>query len=70
MCSRCTRKDFNNGLNEIRGKTHKTISKKCLQKDTFIYRNGVNMREKEDVMICYPKEEIVKLSKLMSLSLG
>ena len=70
MCSRCTRKDLNNGLNEMRGKTHRTISKKCIQKDTFFYKNGVNMRVKEDVMIHYPKEEIVKLNKLTSLSLG
>ena len=70
MCFRCTSKDLNNGLNETRGKTHRTINKKCITKDTFIYRNGVNMRDKEDVMIRYPKEEIVKLSKLMNLSVG
>ena len=51
------------GLNEMREKTHRTISKKCIQ-DTFIYRNGLNIRDREDVMTWYPKEEIVKLSKL------
>ena len=64
MCSRFTSKDLNNGLNETRGKTHRTISKKCIKKDTFNYRNGVNMRDREDVMTCYLKEKIVKLSKL------
>ena len=64
MCSRCTSKDLNNDLNEKREKTHRTISKKCIQKNTFIYRYDVNMRDREDVMTCYPKEEIVKLIKL------
>ena len=64
MCLRCTPANLNNGLNEKRRKAHGTICKKRIQKDTSIYRNGVNMRDREDVMTCYPKEKIVKLSKL------
>ena len=64
MCFKYTPKDLNNDLNEKRRKAHGTIYKKSIQKDKSIYRNGVNVRDRENVITYHPKENIVKLNKL------
>jgi len=60
----CTPKNLNNGQNEKRRKTNRTISNESIHKDTSLQRNSVDMRDKEDVVTRNPKEDVVKLSKL------
>ena len=54
--------DLNDGLNEKRGKVNGTTSNKSVLEDTPIYRNGMNMRDRKDVMASNPKNHVVKLS--------
>ena len=54
--------DLNDGLNEKRGKSNGTTSNKSVLEDTPIYRNGMNMRDRKDVMASNPKNHVVKLS--------
>ena len=46
-------------------KTHRSISHKDIQKCTSLNRNGVQMRDRPNKMTRNPKEQIIKLSKLM-----
>lgn len=52
--------DLNNGLKEKRGKTYGSTSE-SVQEDTFIYRNGIHMKNRKDVMESNPKHYVVKL---------
>ena len=53
--------DLNIDLNEKRGKTYGTTSKESVQEDTSIYRNGIHMKNRKNVMASNPKHYVVKL---------
>ena len=55
---------LSNGLNKKRRKTHGPICAKGIQKSTSVQMNGMNVRDRKDVMTSYPKEKIVKLNQL------
>ena len=52
---------FHNGFNEKGRKTNGTIGDEGIKKETPLYRNCMDMRDREDVVISYPKEDIIKL---------
>ena len=60
MCLRFTSIHLNNGLNKKGRKTHGPICDKSINKSTSVQRDGVNVRDRKDVMTCYPKEKTVK----------
>ena len=64
MCLEFTPIHLNNSLNKKERKTHGPICDKSIQKSTSIQRDGVNVRDRKDVMTSYPKEKIVNLSQL------
>ena len=49
-------------LNEKGRKTNRGINDEGIQKETSIYRNSMDMGDREDVVTSYPKEDIIKLS--------
>ena len=49
-------------LNEKGRKTNGGISDEGVQKERPLYRNSMDMRDGEDVVTSYPKEDIIKLS--------
>ena len=51
-----------NGFNEKGRKTNGTISDEGVKKETPIYRDCTDMRDRENVVTSYPKEDIIKLS--------
>ena len=51
-----------NGFNEKVRKTNGTIGDEGVKKETPVYRNCMDMRDREDVVTSYPKEDIIKLS--------
>ena len=53
---------LHNGFNEKGRKTNGTIDDEGVKKETPIYRDCMDMRDREDVVTSYPKEDIVKLS--------
>ena len=53
---------LHNGFNEKGRKTNGTINHKGIKKETRVYRDCMDMRDREDVVTSYPKEDIVKLS--------
>ena len=53
---------LHNGFNEKGRKTNGTISDEGVKKETPVYRDCMDMRDREDVVTSYPKEDIIKLS--------
>ena len=53
---------LHNGFNEKGRKTNGTIDDKGVKKETPVYRDCMNMRDREDVVTSYPREDIIKLS--------
>ena len=53
---------LHNGFNEKGRKTNGTIDDKGVKKETPVYRDCMDMRDREDVVTSYPKEDIIKLS--------
>ena len=51
-----------NGFNEKGRKTNGTIDDEGVKKETPVYRDCMDMRDREDVVTRYPKEDIIKLS--------
>ena len=51
-----------NGFNEKGRKINETIGDEGIKKETLVYRDGMDMRVREDVVTSYPKENIIKLS--------
>ena len=52
------------GFNEKGRKTNGTIGDKGVKKETPVYRDCMDMRDRENVVTSYPKEDIIKLSQL------
>ena len=50
-----------NGFNEKGRKTNGTIGDEGVKKETPIYRDCMDMRDREDVVTSYPKEDIIML---------
>ena len=46
-------------------KTNGTIGDKGVKKETTVYRDCMDMRDRENVVTSYPEEDIVKLSQLI-----
>ena len=55
---------LHNGFNEMGRKTNVTIGDEGVKQDTTVYRDCMDMRDKENVVTSYPKEDIIKLSQL------
>ena len=53
---------LHNGFNEKGRKTNGTIDDEGVKKETPLYRDCMDMRDREDVVISYPKEDIIKLN--------
>ena len=53
---------LHNGFNEKRRKTNGTISDEGVKKETPVYRDCIDMRDRENVVTSYPKEDIIKLN--------
>ena len=53
---------LHNGFNEKGRKTNGTIGDEGLKKETHVYRNCMDMRDRENVVTNYPKKDIIKLS--------
>ena len=51
-----------NGFNEKGRKTNGTIGDEGIKKEKLVYRDCMDMRDREDVVTSYPKEDIIKLS--------
>ena len=49
----------NNGLNKKRWKINRTISTKNIQKYTSINKNSMHMRDRKDIVTCYPKQHVI-----------
>ena len=55
---------LHNGFNEKGRKTNGTIGDEGVKKETPIYRDCINMRDRKNVVTSYPKEDIIQLSQL------
>ena len=55
MLSRLIPMYCNDGLNKKGWKRDRTISTKSIQKYTSINRNSMHMRDRKDIVTCYPK---------------
>ena len=53
---------LHNGFNEKGRKTKGIIGDKGVKKETPVYRDCMDMRDREDVVTSYPKEDIIMLS--------
>ena len=51
-----------NGFNEKGRKTNGTIDDESVKKERHVYRNCMDIRDREDVVTSYPKEDIIKLN--------
>ena len=51
-----------NGFNEKGRKTNGTIGDEDVKKETLVYRNCTDMRDREDVVTSYPIKDIIRLS--------
>ena len=51
-----------NGFNEKGRKTNGTIDDESVKKERPVYRNCMDIRDREDVVTSYPKEDIIKLN--------
>ena len=55
---------LHNSFNEKGWKTNGTIGDKGVKKETPAYKDCMDMRDRENVVTSYPKEDIIKLSQL------
>ena len=55
---------LHNGFNEKGRKTNGSIGDEGVKKGIHIYRDCMDMRDRENVVTSYPKEDIIKLSQL------
>ena len=55
---------LHNGFNEKGRKTNGTIGDEGVKKETPVYMDCMDMRDKEILVTSYPKEDIIKLSQL------
>ena len=55
---------LDNGFDEKGRKTNGTIGDEGVKQDTPVYRDCMDMRDRENVVTSYPKEDIIKLSQL------
>ena len=55
---------LHNGFNEKGRKTNGTIGDEGVKKETPVYKNGMDMRDRENVVTSYPEKDIIKLSQL------
>ena len=55
---------LHNGFNEKGRKTNGTISDEGVKKETPVYRDFMDMRDRENVVTSYLEEDIIKLSQL------
>ena len=55
---------LNNGLNEKKRKTNRTISTKGIHKCTSINKNIIQMGYRKDIVTCYPKQHVIELGLL------
>ena len=53
---------LHNGFNEQGRKTNGTIGNKGVKKETPVYRDCMDMRDRENVVTSYPKEDIIQLN--------
>ena len=53
---------LHNGFNKKGRKTNETIGDKGVKKETPVYRDCMDMRDRVNVVTGYPKEDIIKLS--------
>ena len=53
---------LHNGFNEKGRKTNGTTGDEGVKKETPVCRNCMDMRDREDVVTSYPKEDIIKLN--------
>ena len=51
-----------NGFNEKGRKTNGTIGDEDIKKETLVYRNCTDIRDREDVVTSYPIKDIIRLS--------
>ena len=65
MSSRTTPMNLNQRTNEKITKANRSISNKCIQQCTSLYRNGMQMRDGPDGMARNPEKEIMSLDQLM-----
>ena len=49
----------NDGLTKKRWKINRTISTKNKQKYTSINKNSMHMRDRKDIVTCYPKQHVI-----------
>ena len=55
---------LHNGFNENGRKTNGTIGDKGIKKETLVYRDCMDMRDRENVVTSYLEEDIIKRSQL------
>ena len=53
-----------NGFDEKERKTNGTIGDEGVKKETPVHRDCMDMRDRENVVTSYSKEDIIKLSQL------
>ena len=53
---------LHHGFNEKGRKTNGTSDDKGVKKETPVYRDCMDMKDREDVVKSYPKKDIIKLS--------
>ena len=53
---------LHNGFNEKGRKTNGTIGDEGVKKETPVYRDCKDMRDREDVVTSYPIKDIIRLS--------
>ena len=52
------------GFNKKGRKTNGSIGDEGVKKETLVYRDCMDMRDRENVVTSYPEEDIIKLSQL------
>ena len=65
MLPRLTPMYCNDGLNKKRWNVERTISTESIQKYTSINRNSMHMRDRKDIVTCYPKQHVIVLGQLV-----
>ena len=55
---------LHNGFNEKGRKTNGTIGDDGVKKETPLYRDCMDMRDRKNVVTSYPKEDIIQLNQL------
>ena len=62
MLSRLIPMYYKDGLNKNRWKIDGTINTTSMHKYTSINRNNMHMRDRKDIVTCYPKQHVIVLS--------